>query len=91
MSWLSKLFGGRPKDTAPPAAKAEDHKGFVITPAPIPEGGQFRVAARIEKDGRSHDLVRADTMASLEQATAFSLAKARQVIDEQGDGIFAPR
>jgi hypothetical protein len=35
-----------------------------------------------------HELVRADTMASLEDATAISLAKARQMIDEQGERLF---
>ena len=37
---------------------------------------------------RSHRLLRADTMASLDDARAISLAKARQVIDEQGDRLF---
>jgi hypothetical protein len=52
------------------------------------DGGQYRVAARIEKDGRTHDLIRADTMASLDDAVALSLTKARQMIDEQGDRLF---
>ncbi len=90
MSWLSRLLGGKTEPPEPaPAGEAEDYKGFVITPGPIREGGQYRVAARIEKDGRVHQLVRADTMASLDEATAISLAKARQVIDEQGDRLFA--
>jgi hypothetical protein len=89
MSLLSRLFGGKPRADAPEAAtEAEDYKGFRITPKPIREGGQHRVAARIEKDGRVHDLVRADTMASLEDATAISRAKAKQMIDEQGDRLF---
>ena len=91
MSLLSRLFGRKPDPSAPPAAAArEEYKGFAITPNPIKEGGQYRVAARIEKDGRGHDLVRADMMTSLEDATAISLAKARQVIDEQGDRLFGP-
>ncbi|MCC7320311.1 MAG: hypothetical protein IT542_04955 [Rubellimicrobium sp.] len=90
MSLLSRLFGGRPGQDRGPASStaAEDHKGFVITPKPIREGGQFRVAALIEKDGRSHQLVRADTMASLDEAVALSRSKARQMIDEQGDRLF---
>lgn len=92
MPFWSRLFGDRPAkaqaaDPAP-AGAAEEYKGFRITPAPIREGGQYRVAARIEKDGRRHDLIRADTVAALDQATAISAAKARQVIDEQGDRIF---
>lgn len=93
MSWLSKLFGGGKADaSAGPSASAEEYKGFRIFAAPIKDGGQFRVAARIEKvingELKTHQLVRADTMGSLEDATSISAAKARQVIDEQGDGVF---
>jgi hypothetical protein len=93
MPFWSRLFGSAPATDAPPEPQGgEDYKGFRITPAPVREGGQYRVAARIEKvvDGetRRHDLVRADTMASLEDATAISMAKARQMIDEQGDRLF---
>ena len=91
MSLFSRLFGRKSDPASPPAATGrEEYKGFAITANPIKEGGQYRVAARIEKDGRSHDLVRADTMASLEDATAISLSKARQMIDEQGDRLFGP-
>ncbi|QLQ18341.1 MAG: hypothetical protein HZT43_06130 [Exiguobacterium profundum] len=86
MSLLSRLFGSKSeKPEATPSS--EDHKGFRITPKPIREGGQFRVSALIEKDGR-HELIRADTMASLEEAMVLSLAKARQMIDEQGERLF---
>ena len=79
---------GGGEGAAAPSAQAEEHKGFRITPRPIKEGGQYRVAARIEKDGRVHDLVRADTMTSLDEAMSISLAKARQMIDEQGERLF---
>ncbi len=92
MSWLSKLLGGSSGGETPPSSPGEDYKGFRITPQPIREGGHYRVAARIEKtvDGaaRQHDLIRADTIASLDEATAISAAKARQMIDEQGDRLF---
>ena len=55
---------------------------------PIPEGGVFRVSARIEKDGKVHKLIRADTISSRDEAIATSTAKARQMIDEQGDRLF---
>jgi hypothetical protein len=87
MPFWSRLFGS-PSSAGPAAALGESYKGFQITATPIREGGQFRVAARIEKDGRRHELVRADTMASLDEATAISLSKARQIIDEQGDRLF---
>lgn len=87
MPFWSRLFGQKP-DTPSPSAKSEEYKGFTITPAPTREGGQFRVGAVIEKGGRRHNLIRADTMASQDEAAAISLAKARQVIDEQGDRVF---
>jgi hypothetical protein len=86
MPFWSRLFGAKSETPAP--AQGEEYKGFRITPAPTREGGQFRVGARIEKDGKSHTLIRADTMASQDEAVAISLAKARQVIDEQGERLF---
>ena len=53
MSFLKRLFGGGSGDSGgsrEPAAEAEDYNGFRITPEPIPEGGQFRLAARIEAE-----------------------------------------
>ena len=89
MSWFSRLFGAKAdQPTAAPVAGREEHKGFAITPNPIKDGGQFRVDARIEKDGKTHEMIRADTMASLEQATEISVRKAKQMIDEQGDRLF---
>lgn len=88
MAWFSKLFGGKTGEAPEAPAAAEEYKGFRITPKPVRDGGQYRVAARIEKDGRVHELIRADTMASLDEATAMSAGKARQVIDEQGERLF---
>ena len=93
MAWFSKLFGGgRAEEPAAPPVTAEEYKGFRIIPDPIKEGGQYRVAATIEKeiDGAvmTHHLVRADTMGSLDDVLSISAAKARQVIDEQGDALF---
>ena len=97
MSWLSRLFGGRERDDAAPAPTAEiEHRGFTIRAEPYKaEGGQFQVAGTVLKviDGeeRQHSFVRADRMASLEDATAVSLQKGRQIVDEQGERVFAPR
>ena len=91
MPFWSRLFGGKSAEE-PASGASEEHKGFRITPKPIREGGHYRIAARIEKEVagvlRVHDLVRADTVASLDDAKAMSVAKARQMIDEQGDGLF---
>ena len=91
MSLWSRLFGDRSAPD-PKAAPAEEHKGFRISPSPIAEGGRFRVAARIEREvggvPRVHELTRADTTASLEEARALSVGKAKQMIDEQGERLF---
>ena len=84
MSLFSRLFGGA-KD---PVAEPETHEGFTITPTPIREGTRFRISALIEKDGRSHTLIRADVIDDIDTANRISIAKARQMIDEQGDGLF---
>ena len=89
MSLFSKLFGGG----APKGPVAEDYNGFSIFAEPMKDGSKYRIAARIEKsiDGelKTHQLIRADTLESLEAAVAASRAKAQQVIDEQGDRLFS--
>jgi len=91
MSLFSKLFGGgKPKPE--PQAETETYEGFRITPAPQKDTEGFRLAARIEKEingeVKVHQLVRADTLRSLDEAQEFSLRKAKQLIDQQGERIF---
>lgn len=92
MSLLRSLFGFGAKDREPPVAEAIDYKGFVIRPAPYLADGQYQTAGTIEKEIggalKQHRFVRADRHPTLEAATAFSLDKARQIIDLQGDRIF---
>jgi len=92
MSILKRLFG-RAGDKAPAEQPSETYKGFTITPQPAKDGGQFRIGALIEKDvggtTRSHHLIRADRLESFEAAAQASLAKARQMIDEQGERLFS--
>lgn len=91
-SFLSRLFG---KSTPPePAKNAEPilHNDFRIFPDPIKEGSVYRIAARIEKtvEGqvKTHQLIRADTRSTMDEATEASVAKARQAIDQLGDALF---
>jgi hypothetical protein len=91
-SFLSRLFG----KTAPKTASTADpvlHNDFRIFPAPIKDGSVFRIAARIEKtiDGevKIHQLIRADTRNSVEEATEASVAKAKQAIDQLGHSLFS--
>jgi hypothetical protein len=84
MSLFSKLFGGAA--AAPP--EPELYKGFAIRPTPQKDSSGWRIAARIEKDGQGHDLIRADVLNTKEAAEEASLSKAKQVIDEQGARLF---
>lgn len=91
---LSRLAGkGRSESREEPAAEAVEYKGYRIRPAPYSSGGQFQTAGTIEKDfpegTKEHRFVRAETHASRDDAVAFSVTKARQIIDEQGDRIFS--
>jgi hypothetical protein len=93
---LRSLFGGLGAgsggDDAGPPAETVEYKGYRIKPAPYRNGGIFQTAGTIEKDGpdgvREHRFVRADTHPSREDAIAFSVSKAKQMIDLQGDRIF---
>ncbi len=91
MSFWKSLFGGG-ASAKPVAAPTEDYKGFTISPAPYLESGQYQLAGTIPKavDGtvREHKFVRADRFSSTEDAVQFTLVKARQIIDQQGDKVF---
>lgn len=88
MSILSKLFGGGQKPPEPP----ETHDGFTIHVEPVADGPRWRIAARIEKEiggeVKVHQMIRADTLESREAAAEATLAKARMLIDQQGETIF---
>jgi hypothetical protein len=91
MSFFSALFGRRPAE----AAKAPDpveYKGYIIRAAPFKNNGQFQTAGAIERDvdgvRKEHRFIRADAYASYEDAVTFTVSKARQIIDLQGDRIF---
>lgn len=93
MGFLSKLFGR--KETAggePPAGEAVEYNGYRIRPAPFRDGGQFQTAGTIEKDFpdgmKQHSFIRAEKHGSHDEAVSFTLTKARQIIDQRGDGLF---
>jgi hypothetical protein len=92
MSFLKSLFGGRSAPASAPQGEPVEYKGYVIRPAPFQNGGQYQTAGTIEKevDGvrKEHRFIRADSHASLDDAMSFSLSKARQIVDLQGDRMF---
>ena len=92
MGFLKKLFGGGASARTPSEADLDSYQGFTIVADPVPEGGQYRLAGTISKemDGetKDHRLIRADIFTSRDEAVQFTLRKARQVIDEQGERMF---
>lgn len=90
---LKKLFGGGGGSGSDERqGETVEYNGYQITPAPKPHNGQFLTAGYIRKGegdaALEHHFIRADTHASDEQAMSFSVQKARQIIDEQGDRLF---
>ena len=91
MNALRNLFGAR-QEPAGKAAEPVDYKDYRITPAPERQASGWNTAGVISKtfpDGvKEHRFVRVDTHTSRDDAVAFSITKAQQIIDEQGDRIF---
>jgi hypothetical protein len=76
-----------------PPIPAIEYKGYRIRPEPYLAKDHYQTAGTIEKttpEGvRAHRFVRADTYRSREDAIAFTITKAKQIIDQQGDRMFA--
>jgi hypothetical protein len=93
MSFLSSLFGKLAPAPAEKAAEPVEYKGFIIRAAPFKSEGQYQTAGTIEReiDGvrKEHRFIRADAFASFDDAVTFTLGKARQMVDLQGDRLFA--
>ncbi len=93
MSFFKKLFGGGGAAKSDAVVKTAEHKGFTIEARPYKEGGQFQLAGVISKeiDGVrwEHRYIRADRFTSLDEAAEIALVKGRQIIDEQGERLFA--
>lgn len=88
---LSRLSGEGA--AGPEAAAAEvEYKGYLIRPASYKNNGQYQTSGTIRKEttegAKEHKFIRADTYASLDDANAFAIMKAKQLIDQQGDRMF---
>lgn len=94
MSFWSALFGRRSAAdaTKTPEPDPVEYKGYVIRPAPYKSSGGYQTAGVIERESggvrKEHRFIRADTYSSYEDAVNFTLGKARQIIDLQGERIF---
>ena len=96
MSFLKRLFGGGSAVSGNSAeakeAGRQEHEGFLIIATPFNEGGQYQVCGVISKEVngavKEHKFIRADKFASLEDTVNITLAKGRQIINEQGESLF---
>ena len=90
--FLGGLVGAGGEVSGGPAGAAVEYEGFTIRPDPKREGSQWRLGGVIAKDFagevKAHAFVRADTFGAKEDADSFSIVKAKQIIDEQGDKLF---
>jgi hypothetical protein len=88
----SRLAAGAAGASEGPEIPAVEYKGYRIRPAPYRSNDHYQTAGTIEKEGpegvREHRFIRADTYHSRDDAIAFTISKAKQIIDQQGDRIF---
>ena len=92
MSFWKNLFGGGSSGGAEKASEPVEYNGFTIRATPYKSEGQYQTAGLIEKDvagvRKEHKFIRADRHASYDDAVEFSLGKARQIVDQQGERMF---
>jgi hypothetical protein len=92
MSFLSALFGKLAPSHAQKVVEPVDYKGFIIRPAPFKSEAGYQTAGTIEREiggvRKEHRFIRADAFASFDDAVTFTLSKARQMVDLQGERMF---
>jgi len=92
MSFLRALFGRPGSGQTEKVSEPVEYKGFVIQAAPYKSEGQYQTAGIIEREvggeRKEHRFIRADAFATYEDAVNFTLGKARQIVDLQGERMF---
>ena len=92
MSFWKSLFGGGAAESEAKASAPVEYNGFMIQAAPYKAEGQYQTAGVITKGVgwvmKEHKFIRSDRHASYDDAVEFSLAKARQIVDQQGERMF---
>ena len=90
MSLLSRLFGGSSDSKS--NVEPVPFQDFSIFVEPERADGGYRISARIEKEiggeVKTHRMIRADTCNSIDEARDLTLAKAKVLIEQQGESIF---
>ena len=96
VSFFSRLFGDSSQEDG--SAKRSDpvpYGNFLICAAPQRKGDSWHLSGVIIKPGEDgaedleREYIRADTFTSHDEAVSFSQRKGEQIIDEQGDRLFA--
>lgn len=94
ISTLTSLFSSKPssENEAVDTAESVEYKGFLITPTPMAEGGQYRLSATITKEiqevMKTHLFIRSDVIASRDDCIAMTIRKTKIAIDQMDDNIF---
>jgi len=87
---LKSIFGGGGGEAGAVAAEAVDYNGYQIQPAPESREGGWNTAG-IDGEQKEYRFIRVDTHSNRDDAISFSVTKAQQIIDEQGDLLFKSR
>ncbi|WP_018900129.1 HlyU family transcriptional regulator [Rhizobium sp. 2MFCol3.1] len=95
-SIFSMFSGGAKQPGAASSSAASDPQPYAdctIYAEPMKEGGQYRLAGRIEKTVGDEVLVRnfirADMFSSTDDAIECTVRKAQQIIDQNGASLFS--
>lgn len=95
--FLSKLFGlGGGSESKGSSGGSKDRMErigeYAVYATPMKEGGQWRLAGRIENDTADglmvRRFIRADIFSSQDDAIETTFRKAKQIIDQHGVGLF---
>lgn len=89
------MFGLGGGDASAPAGgkqRMERIGEYAVFATPMKEGGQWRLAGRIESDTpegvKVRKFIRADLFSSEDDAVETTFRKAKQIIDQHGAGLF---
>lgn len=94
LSGITSLFSSKENNSTKQTIIEEsvEYKGFMITPNPMNEGGQYRLSAIITKEmgdtTQTHTFIRSDVIASRDDCIEMTIRKAKIAIDQMGDGLF---
>lgn len=96
MSFWKKILGvkenGEEQNSEPKMLADDEYNGYEIRAMEMKTGSEYQLCGEIEKtvggELRVKKFIRADKLSSSEEVAKYSLAKARQIIDEQGERLF---